>query len=33
MVFAYAAGGLGVVGLVVLVSAYTNFPPIMHLLH
>jgi hypothetical protein len=33
MVFAFAAGGLGVVGLVVLVSAYTNFPPIMHLLH
>jgi hypothetical protein len=33
MVFAYAAGGLGVLGLVVLVSAYTNFAPVMHLLH
>lgn len=33
MVFAYVAGALGVAGFVVLVAAYTNFPPIMHLLH
>jgi hypothetical protein len=33
MVFAYAAGILGVLGLIVLVSAYTSFAPIMHLLH
>jgi hypothetical protein len=33
MIFAYAAAGLGAIGLVVLLGAYTNFPPIMHLLH
>jgi hypothetical protein len=33
MVFAYAAGALGVLGLAVLVSAYTDFAPVMHLLH
>jgi hypothetical protein len=33
MVFAYAAGALGLLGLAVLVSAYTNFAPVMHLLH
>jgi uncharacterized protein DUF4337 len=33
LVFAYAAGALGVLGLVVLVSAYTSFAPVMHLLH
>jgi hypothetical protein len=33
MVFAYAAGALGLLGFAVLVSAYTNFAPVMHLLH
>src|SRR4051794_9205091 len=33
MIFAYAAAGLGVIGLVVLLGAYTDFAPIMHLLH
>ena len=33
LVFAYASGVLGLVGLAVLLSAYTNFAPIMHLLH
>jgi hypothetical protein len=33
LVFAYASGVLGLVGLAVLLSAYTNFGPVMHLLH
>jgi hypothetical protein len=31
--FAYASGALGVLGLVLLLGAYTNFAPIMALLH
>ena len=33
MAFAYASGVLGLIGLAVLLSAYTNFAPVMHLLH
>jgi len=33
MVFAYAAAVLGGVGLLVLLAAYTNFAPVMALLH
>jgi hypothetical protein len=33
IIFAYAAGALGVLGLAVLVSAYVKFGPVMHLLH
>jgi hypothetical protein len=31
--FAYASAALGVIGLAFLLSAYTNFAPVMHLLH
>ncbi|MEA2840449.1 MAG: hypothetical protein QOF41_1779 [Methylobacteriaceae bacterium] len=33
MIFAYASGVLGAIGLAVLLSAYTDFAPVMHLLH
>jgi len=33
IIFAYAAGALGVLGFAVLVSAYVKFGPVMHLLH